>query len=457
MSSYSKETKAYGSIRTMKAGGAAGVILGLAAVGMAMGTNTAYADQVEATNQPKVEDKVGEVKESDITNDTPTGNPATNLNAPAGTLSDAQKSNLENADNVTGNVNVKVNHDELNKAVQDAKDQGVNVEQGKTQVAKATSTAEDTEKAIKSISAKESEMSKDIKSVATQHSTAVSQWKKDKEAVVSQNKELDAEYKKALESYQEFVKSVDSESASVLAQYKDAIIEVSKEVQNTPQGVKGYQEYLLNLTKLKQVNKESVKSYLVKKAEYENVATSNSLIVEKNKSNSTRIEEENKAKSLSAESKNAELSLSAEAVVNGDKAKSLSVSQENLRLSTSASEENAKRSLSAKNVEDSNNAKSASAEAENTRRSNSAKAENERLSNSAKQVEASNIAKSNSVVKENNDRSLSAQKKMSHVQTHLRVSKKKIKLNLNLQMLRTTNVHFLLRLRTKNVQTQLKR
>ena len=404
------ETKAHGSIRTMKSGGAAGVVLGLAAVGLAMGTNTTYADQVEVPNQPKVEDKVGEVKESDITNDTPTGNPATNLNAPAGTLSDAQKSELDNADNVTGNISVKVNHDELNKAVQEAKDQGVKVEQEKTQVAKAASTAEDTEKAIKSISAKESAISKDVKSVATKHSTAVSQWKKDKEAVVSQNKELDAEYKKALESYQEFVKSVDSESASVLAQYKDAIIEVSKEVQNTPQGVKGYQEYLLNLAKLKQVNKESVKSYLVKKAEYEKVVTNNSLTVEKNNSNSARIEAENKAKSLSAESRNTELSLSAQAVVNSDKAKSLSVSQENLRLSTSASEENAKRSLSAKNVEDSNNAKSASAEAENIRRSNSAKAENDRLSNSVKEVETGNIAKSNSVVKENNDRSLSAQK-----------------------------------------------
>ena len=297
------ETKAHGSIRTMKSGGAAGVVLGLAAVGLAMGTNTTYADQVEVPNQPKVEDKVGEVKESDITNDTPTGNPATNLNAPAGTLSDAQKSELDNADNVTGNISVKVNHDELNKAVQEAKDQGVKVEQEKTQVAKAASTAEDTEKAIKSISVKESAISKDVKSVATQHSTAVSQWKKDKEAVVSQNKELDAEYKKALASYQEFVKSVDSKSASVLAQYKDAIIEVSKEVQNTPQGIKGYQEYLLNLTRLKQVNKESVKSYLVKKAEYEKVVTSNSLTVEKNNSNSARIEAENKAKSLSAESR----------------------------------------------------------------------------------------------------------------------------------------------------------
>ena len=406
----SSETKAHGSIRTMKSGGAAGVVLGLAAVGLAMGAKTAYADQVEVPNQPKVEDKVEGIKESDITNDTPTGNPATNLNEPAGTLSENQKSELEKADNVTCNISVKVNHDELNKSVQDAKDQGVNVVQDKTQVAKAASTAEDTEKAIKSISAKESSMSKDIKSVATQHSTAVSQWNKDKESVISQNKELDSEYKKALESYQEFVKSVDSESASVLAQHKDAIIEVSKEVINTPQGIKGYQEYLLNLTRLKQVNKESVKSYLVKKAEYNAVATSNSLTEEKNKSNSARIEAENKAKSLSAESRNTELSLSADSVEKDNKAKSLSVSQENLRLSTSASEENAKRSLSAKNVEDTNSAKSASVEAENARRSNSAKAENDSRSNSAKQVEDNNIAKSNSVVAENNARSLSAQK-----------------------------------------------
>ena len=56
MSSYSKETKAYGSIRTMKAGGAAGVILGLAAVGLAMGTTQVSADEVVEANKPAVQE-----------------------------------------------------------------------------------------------------------------------------------------------------------------------------------------------------------------------------------------------------------------------------------------------------------------------------------------------------------------------------------------------------------------
>ena len=443
---YSSETKTYGSIRTMKSGGAAGVILGLAAVGLAMGTSatTVLADEsVDSTAPTSV---VSEVKEGNIVNNTPTGNASTNLNDPAGTVSETRKADLDNADKVSGNVPVSVDHSELKKAAEDAKSVGVIVNQDKTEVATATSTAEDTDKALKSITAKESEKANELNSIATKHSTAVAQWTKEKNSTVASNKDLEQAHKKAVEAYNNFIKTLDSETAEVVAKHKDAIIEVTEQVQKAGNGttVEGYQEYLKYLAEHEGLNKEAVKEYLVKKAEYTSKSTANSLAESRNASNSARIElenreksnsvsleninrsnsakaveadnlskstsvvEENNKRSLSAQAENDKRSNSAKAVEAENIAKSNSVAEENNKRSLSAKAENEKRSNAAKNAEQDNVAKSNSVDAENNKRSLSAKAENEKRSNAVKSVEADNIAKSNSVVEENNKRSLSA-------------------------------------------------
>ena len=407
---YSSETKTYGSIRTMKSGGAAGVILGLAAVGLAMGTSatTVLADEsVDSTAPTSV---VSEVKEGDIVNDTPTGNASTNLNDPAGTVSDVRKADLDNADKVSGNVPVSVDHTELKKAAEDAKSVGVIVNQDKTEVATATSTAEDTDKALKSITAKESEKANELNSTATKHSTAVAQWAKEKNSTIASNKDLEQAHKKAVEAYNNFIKILDSETAEVVAKHKDAIIEVTEQVQNSANGntVEGYQEYLKYLAEHEGLNKEAVKEYLVKKAEYTSKSTANSLVESRNASNSARIELENREKSNSVSLENINRSNSAKAVEVDNVAKSNSVVEENNKRSLSAQAENDKRSNSAKAVEAENTAKSNSVVEENNKRSLSAKAENEKRSNAAKNAEQANVDKSNSVDAENNKRSLSA-------------------------------------------------
>lgn len=407
---YSSETKTYGSIRTMKSGGAAGVILGLAAVGLAMGTsaNTVFADEsVESTPNTSV---VSDVKEGDIVNDTPTGNASTNLNAPAGTVSETRKEDLDNAEKVSGNVSVSVDHSELKKAAEDAKSVGVVVNQDKTEVATATSTAEDTDKAIKSISAKESDKAKELNSTATKHSTAVAKWTEEKKSTVASNKDLEQAHKKAVEAYNNFIKTLDEDTAEVVAKHKDAIIEVTEQVQKSGNGntVEGYQEYIKYLAEHEGLNKEAVKEYLVKKAEYNSKSIANSLVESRNASNSARIELENREKSNSVSLENAKRSNSAKEVDTDNVAKSNSVVEENNRRSNSAKAENEKRSNSAKAVEAENVTKSNSVVEENNKRSNSAKAENEKRSNDAKAKEQNNTAKSNSVVAENNKRSLSA-------------------------------------------------
>ena len=408
---YSSETKTHGSIRTMKSGGAAGVVLGLAAVGLAMGTSTVSANEkVVDANQPKVQETGVEVKESTIKNETPTGNASTNLNAPAGAISDKQKADLSNENKVTGETPVTIDHTKVQEEAKKAEQVGVNVVQDKTQVAPTTSTAEDTAKAVKSITAKETEKANELKSTATAHSTAVSNWVDQKNSTVAFNNELDKAHLKAVESYNDFIKTLDADTAAVVAQHKDAIIKVTEVIQKASDGtsVEGYQAYIRSLAEQQGINKGAIKDYLVKKAEYNSKSTANSETVVRNLSNSTRIDAENKAKSQSVDAENTRRSTSAQKVVEDNTAKSNSTVAENNRLSTSAKTENERRSNSAKQVEDNNTAQSLSVKAENEKRSNSAKAENERRSNSAEEVKADNIAKSNSVIAENNKRSNSA-------------------------------------------------
>ena len=357
--SFNRETKAFGSIRRYKGYGACGVILGLAALSIAMNTGVVSADEVKA-NEPKSEVS-GEVKESTIKNETPTGNASTNLSEAAGSISENQKADLGSEGKVTGEVPVTIDHTEVQEEAKKAEEVGVNVVQDKTKVAPTTATAEDTAKAVKSISAEETKKAEELKSTATAHSTATSQWLEQKDSTVAFNHDLDQAHLKAVESYNGFIKTLDEDTAAVVARYKDAIIQVSEKIQDTADGttIEGYQAYVRSLAEQQGLNKDAIKEYLVKKADYNQKLATYSETVVHNLSNSARIEAENTAKSQS-------------------------VDAENTRLSTSAKAENERRSNSVKAIENNNTAKSNSAKAENERRSNSAKAENTRLSNSAK-------------------------------------------------------------------------
>ena len=357
--SFNRETKAFGSIRRYRGYGACGVILGLAALSIAMNTGVVSADEVKA-NEPKSEVS-GEVKESTIKNETPTGNASTNLSEAAGSISENQKADLGSEGKVTGEVPVTIDHTEVQEEAKKAEQVGVNVVQDKTKVAPTTATAEDTAKAVKSISAEETKKAEELKSTATAHSTATSQWAEEKKSTVAFNHDLDQAHLKAVESYNDFIKTLDDDTAAVVARYKDAIIQVSEKIQDTADGttIEGYQAYVRSLAEQQGLNKDAIKEYLVKKADYNQKLATYSETVVHNRSNSARIEAENTAKSQS-------------------------VDAENTRLSTSAKAENERRSNSVKAIENNNTAKSNSAKAENERRSNSAKAENTRLSNSAK-------------------------------------------------------------------------
>lgn len=310
--SFNRETKAFGSIRRYKGYGACGVILGLAALSIAMNTGVVSADEVKA-NEPKSEVS-GEVKESAIKNETPTGNAATSSIQAVPTRPEEHKAEIAKEGSVTGEASVTVDHKEVTKAADAAKEVGVKVVKDETKVAPTTATAEETAKAVKSISAEEKQQTSTINSTATAHSTAVSNWVEEKNSTVAYNKDLVKAHEQATESYKEFVNTLDGNVAKVVAQYKDAIIATTSEIQRVdPSSVESYQNYIKALASRQALNSEAITTYLKEKAVVEDFKKQNSLILNDNKSLSDKNKADNLAKSQSVVKENERRSLSASA------------------------------------------------------------------------------------------------------------------------------------------------
>jgi len=120
--------KAFGSIRKTKVAGACGVILALAILGIAFGSNNVSADEVKPTTPVVVEKKT--------------------------------------------EVEVPVAHDNLDKAVTEAKDAGVKVEVGATQD-KGVATTETVAEKKKEIEADYTKQEKNVKTVTKDYSSKV--------------------------------------------------------------------------------------------------------------------------------------------------------------------------------------------------------------------------------------------------------------------------------------------
>lgn len=310
--SFNRETKAYGSIRRYKGYGACGVILGLAALSIAMNTGVVSADELKA-NEPKSEVS-GEVKESTIKNETPTGNAATSSIQAVPTRPDDHKTEIAKEGSVAGDASVTVDHTEVTKAAETAKEVGVKVVKDETKVAPTTATAEETDKAFKSISAEEKQQASTINSTATAHSTAVSNWVEEKKSTVDYNKDLVKAHEQATKSYKEFVNTLDDNVAKVVAQYKDAIIATTSEIQKVdPSSVESYQNYIKALANRQALNSEAITTYLKEKAVVEDFKKQNSLIINDNKSLSDKNKADNLAKSQSVVKENERRSVSASA------------------------------------------------------------------------------------------------------------------------------------------------
>ena len=169
--SKTQEFKAYGSIRKTKVAGACGVILALGILGMGL-QGTVSADEVKPTTPAAVEKKT--------------------------------------------EVEVPIAHDNLDKAVTEAKNAGVKVEVGAVQD-KGVATSETVAEKQKEIEADYAKQEKDVKAVTADYSSKVDKTTKEREAIEKENNAKKEAYDKAVTDHKAEVKRIEAENKAILA------------------------------------------------------------------------------------------------------------------------------------------------------------------------------------------------------------------------------------------------
>ena len=168
----SQEFKTYGSIRKTKVAGACGVILALAMLGVAFGSNSVSADEVSTEKTVAVEKKT--------------------------------------------EVEVPISHDKLDKAVTEAKNAGVKVEVGAVQD-KGVATSETVAEKQKEIEVDYAKQEKNVKSVTDDYSSKVDKTTKEREVVEKENKAKQEAYEKAVTDHKAEVKRIEAANKAILA------------------------------------------------------------------------------------------------------------------------------------------------------------------------------------------------------------------------------------------------
>ena len=167
-----QEYKAYGSIRKMKVGGACGVILALAMLGLVVSTGSVSADEVVSDKTVAVEKR--------------------------------------------SEVDVPISHDSLDKAVKEAKEAGVKVEVGAVQD-KGVATSETVAEKQKEIEADYANQEKDVKTVTAEYSSRVDKTTKEREVIEQENKDKQDKFEKAVKDHEAEVKRIEAENKAILA------------------------------------------------------------------------------------------------------------------------------------------------------------------------------------------------------------------------------------------------
>ena len=175
-----QEFKAYGSIRKMKSGGACGVILALAMLGMSF-SSTVTADEVNVNTPVAVEKKT--------------------------------------------EVEVPISHDNLDKAVAEAKDAGVKVEVGAVQD-KSVATSETVAEKKKEIEADYAKQEAEVKKTTTDYTNAKTNNEAERKAIEAENKrivkdnaEKEATYNKAVADQKAYNEKVEKDNADLKDDY----------------------------------------------------------------------------------------------------------------------------------------------------------------------------------------------------------------------------------------------
>ena len=167
-----QETKAFGSIRKMKHYGACGVILGMAALAMSFASGGVSADEVNSNSNVAVEKKA--------------------------------------------EFEVPISHENLDKAVAEAKDAGVKVEVGVVQD-KGVATTETVASKQKEIEADYVKQEKEVSKVTSDYSAKVDQVTNERRLIQNENQAKQNAYEEAVKEYEAEVKRIEAENKAILA------------------------------------------------------------------------------------------------------------------------------------------------------------------------------------------------------------------------------------------------
>ena len=176
-----QEYKAFGSIRKMKVGGACGVILALAMLGMVVSTGSVFADEVVSDKTVAVEKK--------------------------------------------SEVDVPISHDSLDKSVKEAKEAGVKVEVGAVQdkgVATSETVAEKQKEIFADYAKQEAVVKKtteDYKAAKVNNEVERKAVQAENERIAKENAEKEATYKKNVADQKAFNQKIEKENDALKADY----------------------------------------------------------------------------------------------------------------------------------------------------------------------------------------------------------------------------------------------
>lgn len=186
-----QEFKAYGSIRKMKSGGACGVILALAMLGMAF-SSTVTADEV-------------------------------NVNTPVAVEKKAE-------------FEVAISHESLDKAMTEAKEVGVNVEIDDVQD-EGVATSETVVSKQKEIEAEYAKHESEVKQKTDEYKKAKTNNEAERQAVLAENESIERDnakkkddYKDSLKAQEDYNKKVDKENTELKEQYDKKLENYNKEL-----------------------------------------------------------------------------------------------------------------------------------------------------------------------------------------------------------------------------------
>ncbi|WP_278559477.1 SspB-related isopeptide-forming adhesin [Streptococcus constellatus] len=276
----SNETKTYGSIRKIKAYGACGVILGLAALAVAT-AQTSYAD--EATTTP---------------------NTATNLQASQPAQTQAAKQTIAQANQAQGTVNVTVDNSQVNQAANQAQEAGVKVVQDTTVDKGTTNTLAETQKAQAEIAADQAKQkaaveqtTADYQKAKADHAKAVEETKQKNAQIEAENKVLKEAHDKASQQAAKTNQAVEQAKAKIKAEFPDAkVTETTKEVK-VDANKTSYDAYTKAVEQQKAENKKATETYQTEKTkEDKEIAAAkayNETVRKQNAANKAKVDAEN--------------------------------------------------------------------------------------------------------------------------------------------------------------------